>query len=108
MAIWGGTGKCAAFMHHYGVSCGDIPIVVDSDERKWKTYVPGVGQEIRTPAFLLEEPVDVLIIPTQWRAQDILIEAIGMGLDFKQVLIEHNGFLVDFLSGDHPYSRHKL
>ena len=108
VVIWGGTGKCAAFMHHYGVSCDDFPIVVDSDERKWKTHVPGVGQKIRSPAYLLVEPVDVLIIPTQWRAQDILIEAIGMGLDFKQVLIEHNGFLVDFLSGDHPYSRHKL
>jgi SAM-dependent methyltransferase len=108
LAIWGGTGKCAAFMHHYNVSSDDIPIVVDSDQRKWGTYVPGVGQEIRSPSILLEQPVDVLIIPAQWRAQDILLEAATMSLSFANVLIEHDGVLTDFLSGDHPYSKDKL
>jgi hypothetical protein len=108
LAVWGGTGKCAAFMHHYNVSSDDIPTVVDSDERKWCTYVPGVGQEIRSPSHLLEKPVDILIIPAQWRAGDILLEAEERGLKFDQVLIEHNGALIDFRDGDHPYSRIKL
>ena len=108
LAIWGGTGKCAAFMHHYEVSSEAIPTVVDSDARKWGTYVPGIGQQIRSPSYLMEEPTEILIIPTQWRAQDILIEAKKMGLVFSQVLIEHNGSLIDLLEDEHPYSLDKL
>nr|WP_255614508.1 class I SAM-dependent methyltransferase [Synechococcus sp. MU1611] len=108
LAIWGGTGKCAAFMHHYKISGEDIPLVVDSDERKWGTYVPGIGQEIKCPTFLLNHPIDILIVPTQWRTQDILIEATSMGLTFKQVLIEHKGRLIDFTTEEHPYNKTKL
>ena len=108
LAIWGGTGKCASFMHHYQIAGEDIPLVVDSDKRKWGTYVPGIGQEIKSPTFLLNYPIDILIVPTQWRTQDILIEAISMGLAFKQVLIEHKGKLIDFMAEDHPYDKTKL
>ncbi len=104
VAIWGGTGKCAAFMHHYGISCEDIQIVVDSDLRKIGTYVPGVGQEIKAPEELLKWKPDVLIIPTQWRAQDILIEASNLGIEYEKALIEHEGSLIDFVLGEHPYS----
>jgi hypothetical protein len=108
LAIWGGTGKCAAFMHHYGVSREDIQIVVDSDIRKIGTFVPGVGQKIKHPEELLISNPDILIIPTQWRSQDILIESQGLKLAFEQVLIEHNGKLVDFYSDEHPYAKDKL
>ena len=108
IAIWGGTGKCASFMHHYQLSSQDIPLIVDSDKRKWGTFVPGVGQEIKSPAILLDHPIDTLIVPTQWRTQDILIEANSMGLTFKQVLIEHHGGLINFFSDHHPYDKTKL
>jgi len=108
LAIWGGTGKCAAFMHHYGVSREDIQIVVDSDIRKIGTFVPGVGQEIKSPEELLNSKPDILIIPTQWRAQDILLESLALDLAFEQVLIEHNGRLIDFYSGTHPYAKDRL
>ena len=92
-------------MHHYGINNQDIPTVVDSDKRKTGTYVPGVGQVIRDPSYLLDNPVNIRLIPTQWRARDILIEANSLGLSFKQVLIEHNGRLVDFCTHDHPYAK---
>jgi SAM-dependent methyltransferase len=103
VAIWGGTGKGAAFMHCYGVTAERFPLVVDSDPRKVGSYVPGVGQEIRPIAALKQQPVEVLIIPTQWRARDILQEASSFGLQFDQVLIEHRGSLINFLQDDHPY-----
>ena len=107
IAIWG-TGKCASFMHHYQISCEDIPLVIDSDKRKWGTFVPGIGQEIKSPSFLINHPIHTLIVPTQWRTQDILIEATSMGLNFKQVLIEHKGRLIDFMTQKHPYDKSKL
>ena len=43
-----------------------------------------------------------MIIPTQWRAQDIVAEMQREGMR-RKVLIEHGGRLVDFATADHPY-----
>jgi len=103
VAIWGGTGKGAAFMNYYGVDRSRFPLVVDSDPDKVGTFVPGAGQEIRYRDALLDNPVDVLIIPTQWRARDIVREMDKCGICPESVLIEHNRELVEYHSTDHPY-----
>lgn len=69
VAIWGGTGKAAAFMHYYGVDAERFPLVVDSDTEKVGTYVPGCGQRIQFRDVLRDRPAEVVIIPTQWRAR---------------------------------------
>ncbi len=56
VAIWGGTGKSAAFMNRYRVDATRFPIIVDSDPAKVGTYVPGMGQEIRGRDFLKKYP----------------------------------------------------
>jgi hypothetical protein len=99
VAIWGGTGKSAAFMCRYGVDADRFPVVVDSDPAKVGTFVPGTGQEIRFRDWLLAHPVDVLIIPPQWRAADIVAEMKNTGITVDRVLIEHQGRLVDFSNG---------
>lgn len=101
--VWGGTGKAAAFMNRYGAGAERFPLVVDSDEGKVGTYVPGTGQEIRSPNALLEQPPDIIIVPMQWRAADVLAEIRGAGIPFRTILIEHEGRLVDFLRDPHPY-----
>ena len=70
-----------------------------------RNEVAGVGQEIKSPEELLKSKPDILIIPTQWRARDILIEIDPIGLSFEQVLIEHNGRLIDFREEEHPYAK---
>ena len=47
VAIWGGTGKAAAFIHQFGADAKRFPLVVDSDRDKVGTFVPGAGQEIK-------------------------------------------------------------
>ena len=103
IAVWGGTGKGAAFMQHYGLEAGDVPLVVDSDIDKVGTYVPGLGQKIRYRDVLLEGTVDVILIPTQWRAKDIVKEIDSLGIRCSRILIEHNGRLVDYFENKHPY-----
>ena len=103
VAIWGGTGKAAAFMHQFGADAERFPLVVDSDPDKAGTFVPGTGQEIVFRDVLKTQPADVVIIPTQWRAKDIVAEMTREGISAKQVLIEHQGRLIDFLGGVHPY-----
>jgi hypothetical protein len=103
VAIWGGTGKSAAFMNRYGVDAGRFPFVIDSDRDKVDTYVPGTGQKIRFRDWLKTNPVDIIIVPSQWRAADIAQEITREGIVVDSILIEHKGSLVDFLETDNPY-----
>jgi SAM-dependent methyltransferase len=103
VAIWGGTGKAGAFINQYGLDAVRFPLVVDSDRDKVGTFVPGCGQEIRFRDELLEHPADVIVIATQWRARDIVLEMQAAGIVCGSVLLEHDGRLVDYHLGEHPY-----
>ncbi|CAD6522978.1 class I SAM-dependent methyltransferase [Paraburkholderia sabiae] len=103
VAIWGGTGKAAAFIHHFGADAERFPLVVDSDPGKVGTFVPGTGQRIEFRDVLKQTDVDVIVIPTQWRARDIIAEMTREGIAMKSVMIEHDGGLVDFFAQSHPY-----
>lgn len=103
VAIWGGTGKAAAFIHQFGADAKRFPLVVDSDPHKAGTYVPGTGQRIEFRDVLKASGVDVIVIPTQWRARDIIAEMSREGIAAQSVMIEHNGALVDFGAESHPY-----
>ena len=103
VAIWGGTGKSAAFMNRYGVDAVRFPIVVDSDPEKVDTFVPGTGQRIRNRNWLLAYPADTIIIPPQWRAADIVSEMERAGIIAGHVAIEHGGRLIDYFNDSHPY-----
>jgi protein O-GlcNAc transferase len=105
VAVWGGTGKAATFINRYGVDKERFPIVVDSDSAKAGTYVPGTGQVIHTPNYLLKHPVDVIVIPTQWRARDIALEIVQRGITCTQLLLEYQGKLVNFHTDPHPYGK---
>jgi len=103
VAIWGGTGKAAAFIHQFGADARRFPLVVDSDPDKAGTFVPGTGQQIQFRDVLKSDAAQVVIIPTQWRARDIVAEMEREGIAADQVLIEHLGRLVDFHREAHIY-----
>lgn len=104
VAIWGGTGKAAAFIQQFTADAERFPLVVDSDADKAGTFVPGTGQKIQFRDVLKTMPADVIIIPTQWRARDIIAEMEREGITAEMVLIEHNGRLIDFLTDTHVYA----
>lgn len=104
IAVWGGAGKSAAFMIRHDMDAVRFPIVVDSDPMKVGTFVAGLGQEIRPSSFLTSAPVDIVIVPPQWRARDIVLEMRAKNIA-AQVLIEHEGRLIDFLKAEHPYAK---
>lgn len=103
VAIWGGTGKAAAFINQLGLDAKRFPLVVDSDPDKAGTYVPGTGQRIEHRDVLLERPADFIIIATQWRAADIALEIEQVGISHQAIVIEFNGRLIDFKRDEHPY-----
>ena len=103
VAVWGGTGKSSAFINQFGLDAERFPLVVDSDPAKVGTFVPGAGQEIRFRDELVAQPVHTIIITTQWRARDIVQEIQRHNIPYSQILLEHDGHLMDYFSGAHPY-----
>jgi hypothetical protein len=105
IAIWWDAGESAAFLETHGVDAHRFPIVVDSDPASAGRFVAGTGQPIRSPGWLLENPVDIILIPCQWRAAAIVCEIDAAGIAYEGILIPHAGRLVDFQAADHPYHR---
>ena len=103
VCIWGGTGKAAAFINHYDLDPEYFDLVVDSDRDKVGTCVPGSGQTILFRDALKDISCDCVIVPAQWRARDISEEMSREGIRVGEVLIEHNGRLINFSTEDHPY-----
>jgi C-methyltransferase C-terminal domain len=89
--------------HAYGIDAERFPLAVDSDPEKVGTFVPGTGQQIVFRDALLRKSVDVILIPSPWRARDIVEEARRIGIRFEKVLIEHCGRLIDYFRDPHPY-----
>ena len=100
--IWGGTGKAAAFIHHFQLVQENL-YVVDSDPDKWGTFVPGTAFEINDPDSLKTMSAAPVLIPSQWRAHDICEEIKSRQLPYLDLYIEHQGTLVHFLTDVHPY-----
>ena len=103
IAIWGGTGKAAAFIQQNELDAKRFPTVVDSDPAKAGTHVPGTGQPIRYRDVLKTEPAEIVVIATHWRSPDIVAEILAEEISCEQILIEYRGKLVDYFTGDHPY-----
>ena len=87
IAFWGGAGKGASFLNCLDIEYQRFPLVVDSDLAKVGRFVPGMAQKIESPDILLEEPVDVIIITTQWRAKDIVLEIKKRGIPYQKILV---------------------
>ena len=77
--------------------------MVDSDQDKVGTFAPGTGQEIHFRDWLIDHPADVVVVPPQWRARDIVDEMQRCGIHCETVLIEFDGRLVDYHAVAHPY-----
>lgn len=104
IAIWGGTGKAAAFINRYELDADRFPLVVDSDIEKVGTFVPGTGQEILFRDYLKTAPADVIVIATQWRAKDIVHEIKECGIPYDEVMLESEGRLVNFFRDSNLYN----
>jgi hypothetical protein len=94
IAFWGGTGKGAAFLNAYHLKNG---IVVDSDIHKVGRFVPGTAQKIEHSDSLLENPVDVIVITTRWRAADIYAEIKKKGIKYEELLVFEDCCLREYI-----------
>lgn len=96
IAYWGGIGKSAMFLHQVAV---EPERVVDSDGRKTGLCVPGLGVQLEHCTSLLDRPVDIIVITTAWRADDIAAEIVRRGIKCEQVLAYRKGTLTEIPLG---------
>lgn len=96
IAFWGGAGKGASFLNCLGIHHETHPVVVDSDQAKVGRFVPGMGQKIQSPEFLLDEPVEIIVITTQWRARDITLEIQNRNISYEKILVLLNQELKEY------------
>jgi hypothetical protein len=87
--FWGGAGKCANTINMLNLKAA---MVIDSDSRKWGSYVPGTDFEIHSPETLRDLKPSEIIVTTTWRAADIAAEIKSMGLSIT-ILILVDGLL---------------
>ena len=87
VAFWGATGKGSAFLNIFDLFDHAWPVVVDSDYNKVGRFVPRTGQEIHPPEYLVENPVDTIVITTQWRAEDIAWEIQNRRIPCREILV---------------------
>ncbi len=59
------------------------------------SIVPSTGQMIRSPEWLRDHPVDVVIIPTHRRAPDIVRDMAAADIRCEAILVENGGRLVE-------------
>jgi hypothetical protein len=84
VAFWGGAGKSAMFLHTINPD-GSLGIVVDSDDRKVGKYVPGTAIQIKSIQELIDNPVDIIVITTSWRADDIAKEIVDRKINCEKL-----------------------
>ena len=83
IAIWGSADESAAFLETHGL-----------DAHRFQ--VPGAGQVIRSPDWLLDNPVDILLILCPWQAAAIVRQIDAARIPYEGILIPQEGHLADF------------
>jgi hypothetical protein len=77
IAIWGSAGESAAFLQAHGV-----------DDRRFPV--------ISSPAGLMENPMDIIVIPCRAQANEIVRAIDKARIPYEGILIPDEGRLVDF------------
>jgi SAM-dependent methyltransferase len=80
VTLWGGGSKAVAFLTTLGVG-DEIRYAVDINPRKHGTYLPGTGQEIVAPAFLIEYRPDLVLVMNPIYRKEVEQELRELGLN---------------------------
>src|ERR1017187_2586744 len=83
IAIWGSADESAAFLETHGL-----------DARRF--LAPGTGQVIRSPDWLLDRPMDIILILCPCQAADIVRQIDAARIPYEGILIPQEKHLADF------------
>ncbi|MEM8947853.1 MAG: class I SAM-dependent methyltransferase [Pseudomonadota bacterium] len=87
IVLWGGGSKAVAFLSSLDLKDG-IDYAVDINPKRCGTFLAGVGQEIVTPATLIEQRPDHVIVMNPIYMDEIRADLRSMDLDPEMVPME--------------------
>lgn len=70
LILWGAGSKGVTFLNILNIQ-HQIKYVIDINSRKQDCYIPGTGQKILSPSFLLRHPPDVIVVMNPVYQQEI-------------------------------------
>ena len=79
VVLWGSGSKAAAFLNTLKLR-EKIVYVVDINPYRWKTFVPGTGQEIISPEALKEFTPDVVVVMNPIYKKEVTDTVMNLGL----------------------------
>lgn len=86
--LWGAAGKGTMLLNILGLDYQAMPWVVDSNPRRWETFVPVTGQRVMSPEALSEiKPRRVLLTNPLYR-HEIQVQLSTMGMSPSVEIIE--------------------
>lgn len=80
LVLWGAGSKGTTFLNLFKARQA-IEYVVDINERKWGTYIPGSGEQIVAPSFLKEHRPDQIVAMNPAYVAEIQQELAGMEIE---------------------------
>ncbi|HEY2934567.1 MAG TPA: class I SAM-dependent methyltransferase [Acidobacteriota bacterium] len=84
--LWGGSSKAVAFLTTLKIQ-EEVEYVVDINPYKHGTYMPGTGQLIVAPDFLVEYKPDAVIVMNPIYREEIRHDLRQIGLDPELILV---------------------
>ena len=77
---WGAGARGISFFNLFDLK-QDVPYIVDINEKRQGKYLPGSGQQIVSPNFIVEYQPDLIIITNPTYAQEIIQHTKEMGVE---------------------------
>lgn len=77
--LWGGGSKGVTFLNAVGAG-NQVDVMVDINPRKEGLHVPGTGQKIVDPGYLLTSPPEVIVVMNPLYLDEIRKQVEAMGL----------------------------
>jgi len=79
--VWGAAGKGTCFLNIVGLTYEQLPYVVDSNPRRWNTFIPCTGQAVIAPKQLQQIRPSVAFLSNPSYAREIRMQLETLGLE---------------------------
>ena len=76
---WGAGARAVTFFNLFDIK-EEVPFIIDINDKRHGKYLPGSGQKIVNPEFILEYQPDLLIITNPTYADEIKAQASDLGI----------------------------
>ena len=87
--LWGAGGRAVALLNLAGITSDLLPHVIDINSNKWRTFIPGTGQEITGPEVLRDIQAGRILVVNPAYLDEVRRSARELGWRGQVVALPH-------------------